>query len=176
MSDNPPQTSQRLGKWFTWAALLITLGLLTLFFQDQIDRQRNPNRSLQGSVTSEGVREVHLQRNHFGHYVSSGQINGHTVEFMLDTGASDVSIPANLAQKLQLPRGAPRVYQTANGPITAYATLLEEVRIGSIVLRQVRASINPAVEDIGILLGMSALKQLEFTQRGEHLILRQYPE
>jgi aspartyl protease family protein len=39
----------------------------------------------------------------------------------------------------------------------------------------VRASINPAVDNIGILLGMSVLKQLEFTQRGDTLILRQHP-
>ncbi|HSJ49577.1 MAG TPA: retroviral-like aspartic protease family protein, partial [Gammaproteobacteria bacterium] len=56
-----------------------------------------------------------------------------------------------------------------------HATRLDELRIGDIVLRDVRASINPAVDDIGILLGMSVLKQLEFTQRGDILILRQHP-
>jgi aspartyl protease family protein len=51
---------------------------------------------------------------------------------------------------------------------------LEKVSIGDISLEGVRASINPNVRDMDILLGMSFLKNLEFTQRGNTLILRQY--
>lgn len=173
--STPPEPSQQLGRAFIWIAWLLALGLLTLFFNGVLDRQRNPNQSLQSQVDAQGVREVTLQRNRFGHYLASGSINGQRVEFLLDTGASDVSIPASLARQLRLEAGAPRIYQTANGPITAHATRLDELRIGDIVLRDVRASINPAVDDIGILLGMSVLKQLEFTQRGDILILRQHP-
>ncbi len=172
---NTPDTRQ-LGKVFIWAAWLILLALLTWFFSGVLDWQRNPNQSLQTRIDAEGVREVMLQRNHFGHYLTSGRINGERVEFMLDTGASDVSIPAAVAETLQLQPGAPRYYQTANGTITAYTTRLDELRIGDILLRDVRASINPAMQGNGILLGMSVLKRLEFTQRGDTLLLRQYPE
>ena len=172
---NPPPVTDRLGRAFIWIAWLLALGLLTLFFNGLLDRQRNPNQALHSQVDADGIREVTLRRNRFGHYLAVGSINGQRVEFLLDTGASDVSIPAGLARHLGLQAGAPRVYQTANGPITAYATLLDELRIGEIMLRDVRASINPAVDDIGILLGMSVLKQLEFTQRGDTLILRQHP-
>ena len=175
MNTEPQKPTAQLGRAFIWIAWLLALGLLTLFFNGVLDRQRNPNQSLQSQVDAQGVREVTLQRNRFGHYLASGSINGQRVEFLLDTGASDVSIPASLARRLGLRAGAPRIYQTANGPITAHATRLDELRIGDIVLHDVRASINPAVEDIGILLGMSALKQLEFTQRGNTLILRQHP-
>ena len=178
MAQIPHNTldTRQLGKAFIWATWLVLLVLLTWWFSGLLDQQRNPNQSLQTRIDAEGVREVVLQRNRYGHYLSSGHINGAPVEFLLDTGASDVSIPAAIAQALGLQAGAPRYYQTANGTITAYSTRLSELRIGDILLRDVRASINPAMEGDGILLGMSVLKRLEFTQRGDTLILRQYPD
>ena len=95
---------------------------------------------------------------------------------MLDTGATDISIPAGLAQELGLQRGATIYFQTANGPAAGYSTVLDSVAIGHIRLRDVRASINPNVQDLDILLGMTFLKHLEFTQRGNSLTLRQYSE
>jgi aspartyl protease family protein len=108
----------------------------------------------------------------FGHYVTTGTVNGRSVEFMLDTGASDVAIPAELAQELGLERGAPVQYQTANGVVTAYRTTIDSVSIGPMVIRSVPASINPGMRDMEILLGMSVLRHVEFTQRGDTLILR----
>jgi len=119
------------------------------------------------------VRELTLQRNRFGHYVASGNINDTPVVFLLDTGASDVSVPENLARQIGLKRGRPMMYQTANGTITVFATRLDKVDLGGIVLRQVRASINPNMQGNEVLLGMSFLKHLEFSQRGNTLVLRQ---
>lgn len=175
MTNSSTPATRRLGKTFIWIAWLLVLGLLTLFFNGVLDRQRNPNQSLQSSIDAGGVREVVLQRNRYGHYLTVGDINHQQVEFLLDTGASDVSIPAGLARQLGLKAGAPRNYETANGTITAYMTRLDRLAIGDIVLHDVRASINPAVDDIGILLGMSVLKRLEFSQRGNTLTLRQHP-
>ncbi len=65
-------------------------------------------------------------------------------------------------------------YQTANGVVTAYRTVLDSVSIGPLVIHNVPASINSGLGDMEILLGMSVLKQVEFTQRGDTLILRPY--
>ena len=157
------------------AAWLLVLGLLTLFFNNWLDEQRNPNQQIMGQMSAEGAREISLQRNRYGHYNASGYINGYEVEFMLDTGASDISIPAHIADRLGLKRGRAVTYRTANGNITAYATNLEQVELGGIVMENVRASINPAMKDEEILLGMSFLKKLEFTQSGNMLTLKQYP-
>jgi aspartyl protease family protein len=56
---------------------------------------------------------------------------------------------------------------------TVYATTLSDVTIGDIHLTEVRASINASPQPTGILLGMSALKRIEFTQQGTNLTLRQ---
>jgi len=156
----------------TFAAWILALVLLTLFFNYKLDQQRNPNQAVFSRVDSNGVQEVILKRNHFGHYVTSGTVNGVKVEFLLDTGASDVAIPAELADRLGLQRGTPVQYQTANGTVTAWRTLIDSVAIGPMVVRDVAASINPGMHDMEILLGMSVLKHVEFTQRGDTLILR----
>ena len=57
---------------------------------------------------------------------------------------------------------------------TSYATTLNEVAVGEIALQEVSAAIVPGLADGQILLGMSFLKHIEFTQRGDTLILRQY--
>ncbi|OZB13525.1 MAG: hypothetical protein B7X58_09350 [Marinobacter sp. 34-60-7] len=106
--------------------------------------------------------------------VASGRINGEAVVFLLDTGATDVAIPAELAEKLGLARGAPILLQTANGQTTGYRTVLDSLSLGDIVLRDVRAIVAPGFDGEQILLGMSALKQLEFTQRAGTLVLRQH--
>lgn len=177
MRQNRPQpaadtrrtgTAMYIGMW------LLVLLMLTLGFNHWLDGQRNPNRDPAGMVHADGMREVALQRNRHGHYIATGHINGQPVTFMLDTGASDISIPGAVAERLALQRGAPQRYRTANGIITGYLTSLRQVELGPVVLHDVRASINPHMEGEEILLGMSFLRHLEFTQRGDTLTLRQY--
>lgn len=166
--------SAPLGKWFIILAWILALGLLTYYFDDLLDKQRNPNQAVVSRVGNSGDLEVVLERNRYGHYVTSGEINGQPVVFMIDTGASDVAIPATIAARLGLERGRPLRYQTANGTVTGYQTRLAQLAIGPLELKDVRASINPGYEADEILLGMSVLKRLEFTQRGNTLILRAY--
>ena len=171
--DQAADASKTIGKGMVIAAWIILLVLLTVFFNDRLDRQNNPNRQLD-RVTTGTVPEVRLQRNRQGHYVASGLINGHPVEFMLDTGATDVSIPASIAEKLDLKRGRAMAYQTANGPITAWQTSVDEIRLGDLQLGPIRASINPHDSTGAVLLGMSFLKHLDFSQQGNTLTLK-YP-
>jgi aspartyl protease family protein len=172
--EHKPDFSQRIGKSFVLLAWLVGLALLSWLFADLEQTEKNPNQSVQTHITADGQRAVTLTRNRFGHYVSNGKINGRKVTFLLDTGASDVSIPESLAYELDLERGPEQRYQTANGLITGYLTRIDRISIGDIELYDVRASINPNSTDDDILLGMSFLNQLEYTQQGNQLILRAY--
>ncbi|MEZ5524637.1 MAG: retropepsin-like aspartic protease [Pseudomonadales bacterium] len=156
------------------AAWVVGLGMLTLFFAEQEKGWMNPNQQPAVRTTASGAQEVMLQRNRQGHYVVSGNINGKPAAFLLDTGATDVVISANLARTYGLERGRRSIASTANGNVTVYATQIDQLSIGNIHLYQVPASINPGMDDM-ILLGMSALKQVELTQRGDTLTLRYYP-
>jgi len=154
------------------AAWLLVLGLLTLFFNNWLDGQRNPNRQVHSMTAADGVHEVVLRRNRYGHYVANAALNDRAVEVLLDTGATLVSVPDSLARALDLRRGPAIPVETANGTITTYATRLKRIQLGDIVVHDVSAAINPRSDEV--LLGMSFLKRLEFTQRGDTLTLRQY--
>ncbi|MCQ4307004.1 TIGR02281 family clan AA aspartic protease [Pseudomonas stutzeri] len=153
-----------------WGAALL---LATRFFADWEQSRFNPNREPVSVVQGDQI-EVHLESNIQGHFVADGLINGQPVTFLLDTGATDVAIPAELAEALDLARGAPVRLQTANGQTTGYRTVLDSLALGDIVLQDVRALIAPGFGGEQVLLGMSALKQLEFTQRAGTLVLRQH--
>lgn len=171
--NRPDPSHQRLGKGMIILAWLLGLGLLTLFFDGLLDWRDNPNQHLQTSVDN-GVRQVVLRRNAQGHYVAPGAINGHPVRFFLDTGATTVSIPAELADPLGLRAGPGEPVSTANGVITVYRTEIEQLSLGEIQLQGVRAHLNPRMSGDTVLLGMSAMAHLELIQRGETLTLRQY--
>ena len=165
----------RLGLGMIIAAWVLALALLTFAFESHLSRDANPNRNLKGLITESGAREVVLERNRHGHYLAEGRINNETVTFIIDTGASDVSIPAHMAERLGLLPGQTIVYQTAKGRMEASATRIRHLSLGTIEVERVRASLNPYIEDDTILLGMSVLQDLELEQRGTTLTLRQPP-
>jgi len=153
-----------------WVALMLFAGF---YFDDMLGRQQNPNQSLETRYSEGRVREVTLVRNKYGHYVTSGKVNGQAVVFMLDTGATGVAIPDHIARQLKLKRGPAFQVQTANGSAISYAARLQSVSVGDIILRDVSASIAPGYHSDEILLGMSFLQHIEFTQRGDTLVLKQ---
>ncbi|QXH62485.1 retropepsin-like aspartic protease family protein [Pseudomonas azerbaijanorientalis] len=163
---------QRIGRVFMVLAWCAALFLATRFFAQWEARQQNPNVVV-SSEQGEGFIEVKLVSNVQGHFVASGQINGQPVDFMLDTGATDVSIPADLARRLKLEEGFGVTLSTANGLSQGYRTRIERLQLGDIVLLDVRALVAPGLHGDQVLLGMSALNKLEFTQRGGTMLLRQ---
>ncbi|QBY04843.1 TIGR02281 family clan AA aspartic protease [Thalassotalea sp. HSM 43] len=163
--------SKKMGKTMMWIAWGLFFALMIWFFQGALDKQHNPNQRPQLNLTQDGKNEVTLKRNRYGHYLSPGNINGSEVLFLLDTGATNVSIPANVAQDLNLPVLGTHYVQTANGSVKVQRTEIEQLSIGNIILYNVAANINPGMDTAEILLGMSALKQLEFKQSGQYLTL-----
>ncbi|MEE4244109.1 MAG: TIGR02281 family clan AA aspartic protease [Kangiellaceae bacterium] len=166
-------TTQSMGKWMGIIGWLFAIYILTLFFDDQLQQQENPNRQPESSRATDYV-EVVLQRNKFGHYVVDGFINNRPVTFMLDTGATTVAVPSDVADQIGLKRGRSYRTQTANGYGTSYDTVIDSLSIGDIMVDDIRGGIGSNMPGGQVLLGMSVLKQIEFTQRGNKLILRQY--
>lgn len=173
MQEDNHDTTQAIGKTMMIIAWIIALGLLVAFFTYWESNAYNPNQT-PNSQQSSTENIVVLQRNRYHHYVTQGEINTAEVTSLLDTGATDVVIPEHIANNLGLPKGNRQQALTANGIITVYDTRLAQLTIGDITLNKVNASINPAMKNDEILLGMSALKSIEFTQRGDQLTLKQY--
>ncbi|MFV2056512.1 MAG: TIGR02281 family clan AA aspartic protease [Thiohalomonadales bacterium] len=165
---------KRLGFFMVVVMWMTVFAILAWFFSDRLEKQNNPNQQVLSMVDRAGKATVELRRNRQGHYIATGKINNQDVVFIIDTGATDIAVPQTLADKLGLIPGRRGVYQTANGKIEVFSTRLESVVLGDIVVNNVSASINPGMDSDEVLLGMSFLKNLEFTQRGNILTLRQF--
>lgn len=162
--------TQSIGRYMIFAMWILILVGLFFYFQTTLDQQVNPNQRLQSTLEN-GRQTVVLQRNRYGHYVASGQINAQPVQFFLDTGATVVSVPERIADQLGLKKGAVQYSNTANGTIQVYSTVLDSISLGGITLNNIRATINPYMNSEDILLGMSFLKNLDFSQQGDRLTL-----
>lgn len=169
----PPNSSQShpYGKWMVIAAWLSVIGLLVIVFDGVLENQYNPNQHINYATTRAGT-SITLDQNRQGHYILSGHINSQPVTFLLDTGATSVSIPARVAQNLNLPSGQRYPVQTANGSVFVTDTLLDSLTLGPIELQNIRANINPGMQSDKILLGMNVLKDLELRQQNNQLTIQ----
>jgi len=171
---NSDNTTKKLSTGMMVAAWVAALLLMSQFFGMWQKNQNNPNTQPVTELGKNGSHRVLLERNRAGHYVSSGKINDIPVTFMLDTGATNVVIPGDLASKMGLPILANSAASTANGTVSVYRTRINKLTLGNINLYNVDASINPSMNgEQQILLGMSALKKLGLIQKGRTLTLIQ---
>ncbi len=173
MSNQENNFSAIAGKWMIVLSWVAAIGLLTMLFTNVLDNKRNPNQNLSTQVLDNGSKEVVLQSSTHGHYVASGKINDKPVVFLVDTGASFVSVPERVAYRVGLKKGNALTATTANGNITVYSTVLERISLGEITLYNVKADINPHMDGEEILLGMSFLRNLSITHEGGRLTIRQ---
>jgi aspartyl protease family protein len=108
-----------------------------------------------------------------GHFVTTGNINGTTVRFLVDTGASMISLGAGDARRIGIDasKGEPGVSNTANGQTVVSRVKLDTVRVGEIVLNNVDALIMQHDMPIA-LLGMSFLNRMEMQRDGDTMTLK----
>jgi aspartyl protease family protein len=174
MSDQDKQKDfiSRTGTTMIVVAWLIFLAILFGMFDYLISQRNNPNQNIITSING-FQKEISLQRNVYGHYVTNGTINGHPVVFLLDTGASDVAISESLANEIGLLKGQAVYVKTANGNTEAYRTQLDSVALGDITRYDLSATILPNIAGKEVLLGMNFLKHFEIIQKGKTLTIRQ---
>ena len=170
------RTLRSLAMW-----LGLFAGLVTAFvFRDEatvvVDRIRG---ELMPSVAvSRVMGEAELRRGWDGHYSAWAEVNGVRIKMMVDTGASMVLVPYELAAELgidpeSLEFSVP--VMTANGRSTVAPVTLSSIRIGSIAVFDVPAAVaQPGRLRLG-LLGMSFIDRLDETSfQGERLYLRKW--
>ncbi|MGC3871865.1 retropepsin-like aspartic protease family protein [Halomonas sp. GXIMD04776] len=161
---------RRLGLGMMLLFWLIVMGLGVWWFQGHLDERRNPNADL-AQFAGGKAGPITLERNASGHFVATGSIDGQPVEFLLDTGASLVSVPTALAEQLGLRRGAVAEFNTANGRVRGHLTTIDEITLGGLSAQDVRGSINPGLVGDTALLGMSFLKRFDIEIRGAKMVL-----
>lgn len=160
MSSIAPKTA----RWFWLLAWLALLGLLTLYFSER----SRPGISADGALL--------LPRDASGHYRLEGAINGQPVQLLLDTGATLISLPQSVADRLGIhPTGQTRV-STAAGTVLVGTGHIDSLEMGPLTLYDLAVFINPAQDGQQVLVGMNALARLELIQKERQLLLRPQQE
>lgn len=171
VNGQAPQTNPRTGRRLAWLAIVGLMVGLTAFYQAMM-----PGRGgLVESAGQGGSAMIVLERDRSGHYRVEGEINGHAVNFLVDTGATDVAVSDRTARALGLDFGPRATVMTAAGPAAAWRTRIGQLRVGSLERENVRATITPGLGGEA-LLGMSFLRHYEMRQQGDRLVIESTTE
>ena len=122
-------------------------------------------------ATASALRRVLLAADTRGHFYIEGAVNRVPVRFLVDTGATLVSLPVAEAQRLGINylQGTPGYSQLADGRrVVSYRVILESVMVGDITLYNVDGVVQGGGEP---LLGMSFLSRTEMRNDGQRMVL-----
>jgi aspartyl protease family protein len=128
--------------------------------------------SVAGSADSAPGRVV-LYADSAGHYFTEGQVNGATLKFLVDTGATVIAMNSGDAKfaGIDYKKGERVPMQTANGVVNAYHVVINTIKLGGVVMHQVDGVVQEGGSPPMVLLGMSALNRLDMKREGIALTL-----
>jgi aspartyl protease family protein len=147
-----------------WMLLAAVLFLGVQAWQSQ---QRATRFSIQGG-------QLEIRRAADGHYHWPGSINGRSVEFLVDTGATGTAIPAALADELGLRKVGRVRSSTAGGVVDGYLVVGDLALQGGVGAQRLRMAALPALE--APLLGMDVLGRLRWQQHQGVLRIQMHAE
>ena len=151
MSDELPRTFKVVTIWLL-LGVLVFVGIQWMLREQQQMRFR-----AEGDI-------IEIRRGADGHYHWPGTINGHSVDFLIDTGATGTAISAALARELELQSIGQVQSSTAGGPVTGQVVRADVTLQGGVRAERLRLVALPQLADRP-LLGMDVLGRLHWQQR-----------
>ena len=132
----------------------------------------SPGRVGEATPAPFSGRQIVLSAGPGGHFTTNGAINGQATQFLVDTGATSISISQVEAERmgLRFREGRRLMTQTANGAVPAYQVQLGSVRVGDVEVRNVDAIVIPG-QMSHVLLGNSYLNRFQMRRDNESLSL-----
>lgn len=152
-------------KWHIhWPAGVLALIGVVFFAADRLTRTPTVVHSVPG-------QEISIPASRDGHYYLEGAVNGVPVTFMIDTGATYVSVSESFAAKARLPEGVKGYFSTANGTVEGRIVKGQAVEAEGFKVSGLSVAVTPLGEKRG-LLGQNFLKRFEVSQSQGMLTLR----
>jgi aspartyl protease family protein len=158
------------------AVVMLAAGVVTVRYVEQAGRAPAAAMTAAPAPTSANSRSLVVKADQGGHFAVDARVDGRRLAFMVDTGASQITIRASDAARLNF-HPTPRDYSikisTANGEGRAALVDLRMVEVGDIVVRDLRALVVPDTALSVNLLGMSFLSRLRWSHERGKLLLEQ---
>ena len=152
---------------------LLSVGTESATFLVDGKRRTFPMGSYVGARNASSRNSAMLAADSRGHYMADGAINGVPMRFLVDTGATLVTLSSNEADHLGIQyRQAPQARaDTANGPVPYRIVRLDRVKVGDVEINNVEAAVMEGPYDGPALLGMSFLSRTEVSRDGQSMVL-----
>ena len=144
---------------------------------DGVQYQLNLTRAHSGGYQERKIVSKQIDINTRGQYMTPGSINGRSVRFLVDTGATTVAMSSEMARSLGIDFTSGQVGQsnTAGGLVKSYLVILDRVKVGEIEVRNVRGSVLEGVYPTYVLLGMTYLSEVEMRENsGLMTLIKKY--
>lgn len=157
--------------WGHGTALVVWLAISAVIYF-AVDSYQKPVVATLKDVDG-ATGEIVIPRSRDGHYYVEGTINNHPIVFMIDTGASLVSVGERVARAAGLLKGAVARFQTAGGEVMGEMVMGVAVEAAGIRIEGLRVAVGPDLGPRGVaLLGQNFLRRIEVTQRDDQMVLR----
>ena len=133
------------------------------------------NQSIAGNFSKPTRSAMRVYADAQGMYFVDGAINDQATRFLVDTGASFVTLSGDKARRLEIDfrgSGTPSSAQTAAAVVPVWQIRLDTVRVGGITVRGVDALVIPGSQPVEVLLGNSFLRHTRLEQGGTALEIR----
>ena len=159
----PPDANRRT----TWMLLVIWIGVMfAIYLVTEVYRKPS-----EGKVMAQGVLEIPRDRD--GHFRVAGSVNGVPVQFMVDTGASLISITDAVAERANLGEGVPISFQTANGVRQGMMSRAERIEVGPLAVNDLRVGTGYTGKSArDALLGQNFLRYFDVSISGNSMVLK----
>lgn len=143
--------------WTVWLLILLAVFLAMQAWEHQRQQKR--------ITVNDG--QIILQRGPDGHFRWPGQVNGHAVDFLVDTGATGTALPESLARQAGLVREGTISSNTAGGVVQGWRARADVALQGGVKAQRLPVTVLPQLD--APLLGMDVLARLHFIQQGGEL-------
>jgi aspartyl protease family protein len=133
------------------------------------------NQSIAGNFKKPERSNLRIYPDSHGMYFVDGKINGQSTRFVVDTGATMVTLSGNKARQLNIDfrKGIPETVQTAASLVPAWVVRLDSVSVGGLRVSNVEAFVLAGEHPAEALLGNSFLQHMQIQKAGSVLELKQ---
>lgn len=172
---NGRQTVLKVGKTSSEGVLLISATSKSAVVEVEGERRTLLLSQNIGAAYKEATtKEVRLTSQHQGHFFGSGKFNGRSAQFLVDTGATSVSMSSAAADRLGIRYKNGRVIRvnTAQGTTRGYQISLNRVEVGGISVSNVTTVIIEGEYPLDVLLGNSFLNKTDMNIQNGVLVLK----